>query len=30
MPSNVAVGFSPADGYASPALLARLVQAGGR
>ena len=24
-----AVGFSPADGYASPALLARLVQAGG-
>ena len=27
---QVAVGFSPADGYASPALLARLEQAGGR
>jgi membrane-bound lytic murein transglycosylase B len=25
-----AIGFSPADGYASPALLARLVQASGR
>jgi lytic murein transglycosylase len=27
---QVAVGFSPADGYASPALLARLEQAGNR